>query len=144
MSDLDITNTNDVKTLMLDVIYFIENYGNIKNEIKNKIYIENGKQDDYLHEIELAKLNGIELMQVSKKLKEVRINRRIYKDKLELLEKLNPYVSKFITKGILAESKILIENIDRLVDNQNTRQYTPRVIKDLKCVKKEENTDEKS
>lgn len=144
MNNLDITNTDDIKTLMSDVIYFVENYDATKKDLENKIYIENGKQDDYLHEIELARLNGIEVMQVAKKLKEVRINRRIYKDKLESLNAANSYVSKFITKGVLAESKTLIEYIDRVTENQKTRQYNPRVIKDLKCAKKKEKTDEES
>lgn len=144
MNNLDITNTNDIKDLISDIIYFVENYDSAKKEIEHKIYIENGKQDDYLHEIELARLNGIEVMQVAKKLKEVRINRRIYKDKLEMLNTANSYVSKFITKGVLSESKTLIENIDRVTENQNTRQYNPRVIQDLKCTKKKENPNEES
>lgn len=142
MNNLDITNTNDIKNLISNIIYFVENYDTAKKDMEHKIYIENGKQDDYLHEIELAKLSGIELMQTSKKLKEVRINRRIYKDKLELLNAANSYVSKFITKGVLSESKTLIENIDKVTENQNTRQYTPRVIKELKCAKKKGDPDE--
>ena len=35
-----------------------------------------------------------------------------------------------------AETKQTIENINRLKNNQETRVYTPRVIKNLKCVRK--------
>ena len=34
-----------------------------------------------------------------------------------------------------ADSNILIENVDKLISNQNSRSYTPKVIKDLKCAK---------
>ena len=39
-------------------------------------------------------------------------------------------------KGIFAETDITIKNIETLRNNQETRQYTPRVLKDLKCAKK--------
>ena len=33
----------------------------------------------------------------------------------------------------------MIENIDTLKINQENRQYTPRVLQDLKCAKKKDN-----
>ena len=39
-------------------------------------------------------------------------------------------------KGICAETDTTIKNIETLKSNQESRQYTPRVIKDLKCAKK--------
>ena len=62
--------------------------------------------------------------------------RRIIKDKIELINTIKPYTSKFITKGICAETDITIKNIETLKGNQESRQYTPRIIKDLKCAKK--------
>ena len=41
-------------------------------------------------------------------------------------------------KGIMGETDITIKNIETLRNNQENRQYTPRVLKDLKCAKKKE------
>ena len=57
-------------------------------------------------------------------------------DKIDLINTIKPYTNKFIMKGIFAETDITIKNIETLRNNQETRQYTPRVLKDLKCAKK--------
>ena len=62
--------------------------------------------------------------------------RRIIKDKIDLVSTIKPYTSKFITKGICAETDTTIKNIETLKRNQENRQYTPRVLQDLKCAKK--------
>ena len=54
----------------------------------------------------------------------------------DLINTIKPYASKFITKGICAETDTTIKNIETLKSNQENRQYTPRIIKDLKCAKK--------
>ena len=53
-----------------------------------------------------------------------------------LVSTIKPYTSKFITKGICAETDTTIKNIETLKRNQENRQYTPRVLQDLKCAKK--------
>ena len=58
------------------------------------------------------------------------------KDKIDLVSTIKPYTSKFITKGICAETDTTIKNIETLKRNQENRQYTPRVLQDLKCAKK--------
>ena len=77
-------------------------------------------------------------MKVSNSLIKTRKERRILKNKLELLNTIKGYTDKYITKGILADTKQAIKNIDTLKSNQETKEYTPRVIKDLKCAKKKE------
>ena len=57
-------------------------------------------------------------------------------NKIDLINTIKPYASKFITKGICAETDTTIKNIETLKSNQENRQYTPRIIKDLKCAKK--------
>ena len=69
-------------------------------------------------------------------LEKVLQERRILKDKIDFINTIKPYVNKFITKGMSAETKQTIDNINRLKNNQETRVYTPRVIKNLKCVRK--------
>ena len=48
-------------------------------------------------------------------------------------------------KGITGETNITIKNIETLRNNQANRQYTPRVLQNLKCAKKkkEENKNDK-
>ena len=85
--------------------------------------------------VEIVKLHNLE--------KEFLEKRRIAKDKIDLINTLKPYVNKFITKGICAETEATIRNIETLRSNQENRQYTPRVLQDLKCAKKKkENTNE--
>ena len=98
--------------------------------------LENIKYFFYnIEEIE-KKLNAIEIMAVYKKLEKVLQERRIIKDKIDLVSTIKPYTSKFITKGICAETDTTIKNIETLKRNQENRQYTPRVLQDLKCAKK--------
>ena len=78
------------------------------------------------------------MTKIAKKLKNVRKERREFKNQLEVVNTLKGYTDRYITKGILAETKQVLENLDTLKKNQETRVYTPRVIKDLKCVKRKE------
>lgn len=133
---MQIDNMEEVKTLLLEIENVFTNLDELKKDIENKICIKEAEQEDYLHELELAKLNGIEIMKVSNSLIKVRKERRILKNKLELLNTLKGYTDKYITKGIIADTRQAIKNIDTLKSNQEAKEYTPRVIKDLKCAKK--------
>lgn len=133
---MQIDNMEEVKTLLLEIDNLFTNLDDLKKDIENKICIKEAEQEDYLHELELAKLNGIEIMKVSQSLINVRKERRCIKDKIDLINTIKPYASKFITKGICAETDTTIKNIETLKSNQENRQYTPRIIKDLKCAKK--------
>lgn len=135
MKEIDITETEDIKVLLIEIEKLFENYSEIKKEIETEIYTEELKQDDYLHELELAKLNGIEIMHITKELIKVRRTRRTLKNKLELLNTVKTFVDKYTIKGILSDVKQTISNIDKLIDIQSYRNYTPRIIKDLKCAK---------
>lgn len=75
-------------------------------------------------------------MSIYSRLEKVLQERRIVKDKLDLINTLKPYVNKFVTKGIIAETETTMKIIETLKKNQQTRQYTPRVLQDLKCAKK--------
>lgn len=135
---MQIDNMEEVKTLLLEIDNLFTNLDDFKKDIENKICIKEAEQEDYLHELELAKLNGIEIMKVSNSLIKTRKERRILKNKLELLNTIKGYIDKYINKGILADTKQAIKNIDTLKNNQESKEYTPRVIKDLKCAKKKE------
>lgn len=122
--------------LLENIDYFFKNTDEVEKKLQTDLYNKEGERDDLLHEIELSDLNIGERASIYKKLKAVLKERRTIKDKLELINTIKPYASKFITKGICGETEATIRNIETLKGNQENRQYTPRIIKDLKCAKK--------
>lgn len=122
--------------LLGNIKYFFYNIEEVEKKLNTELYNKEGERDDLLHEIELSDLNIGERSNTYKKLKSVLQERRVIKDKIELINTIKPYTSKFITKGICAETDTTIKNIETLKSNQENRQYTPRVLKDLKCAKK--------
>ncbi len=135
---MQLDNIEEVKVLLSDIDKLFMNLDNVKSKLEIEIAKKEGEQEDYLHELEIAKLNGIEIRRVSNALIKVRKERRILKDKLDVVKTLKGYTDKFITKGITAETKQVIKNLDTLKKNQETRIYVPRVVKDLKCAQKAE------
>lgn len=131
-----IENMQQTIDLLNNIKDFFYNIEEIEKKLIAELYNKEGERDDLLHEIELSDLNIGERASTYKKLKKVLQERRIIKDKIELIKTIKPYTSKFITKGICAETDATIKNIETLKSNQENRQYTPRVIKDLKCAKK--------
>ena len=75
-------------------------------------------------------------MATAKKLINSRKERRIIKEKLELINTTKGFVDNYIVKGIVGELEQVEKNLDTLKRNQENRQYTPRILKDLKCAKK--------
>lgn len=133
---MQIDNIEEMKILLTEIEEVFTYLDDVKKDIENKICIKEAEQEDYLHELELAKLNGIEIMKVSNALIKTRKERRILKNKLELINTLKGYTDKYITKGIIADTKQAIQNINTLKSNQEAKEYTPRVVKGLKCAKK--------
>lgn len=133
---MELENTEEVKELMQNIEYLFTNIDDIKSKLEAEIKIKEAEQEDYLHELELAKLNGIEIMGVAKALIKTRKERRILKNKLETVNTLKGYTDKYITKGIIAETRQAVKNIETLKSNQEAREYTPRIVKNLKCAKK--------
>lgn len=122
--------------LLKNIKEFFYNIDEIEKKLNTELYNKEGERDDLLHEIELSKLSAIERMQTYSKLEKVLKERRCIKDKIDLINTIKPYANKFIAKGICAETDAAIKNIETLKRNQENRQYTPRVLKDLKCAKK--------
>lgn len=133
---MKIDNVDEVKELLVDVDILFSNLDDIKKELEEKIRQKEAEQEDYLHEIELGNLNGIQLTGVAKQLKQTRKERRVFKDKLDLINTLKGYTDKYITKGIIGDTKQAIKNIEMLEFNHKTREYVPRIIKNLRCAKK--------
>ena len=133
---MKIDNVDEVKELLVDIDILFSNLDDIKKELEEKIRQKEAEQEDYLHEIELENLNGIQLTEVAKQLKQTRKERRVFKDKLDLINTLKGYTDKYITKGIIGDTKQAIKNIEMLESNHKTREYVPRIIKNLRCAKK--------
>lgn len=133
---MQIDDIEEAKILLLDIENLFMDLDDTKRSLESQISIKDDETQDYLHELELAKLNGIEIMAVSKALINTRKERRVLKDKLEVVNTLKGYTDKYITKGIIADTRQAISNLDTLKSNQEGREYTPKVIKDLKCAKK--------
>ena len=117
---MKIDDVDEVKGLLVDIDILFSNLDDIKKELEEKIRLKEAEQEDYLHEIELGNLNGIQLTVVAKELKQTR----------------KEYTDKFITKGIVGDTKQAIKNVEMLESNHKTREYVPRVIKNLRCAKK--------
>ena len=122
--------------LLQNIDDFVMAIDDTEKKLRTALYNKEGERDDLLHEIELSKLNIGERAKVYSMLEKVLQERRILKDKIDFINTIKPYANKFITKGMSAETKQTIENINSLKNNQETRVYTPRVIKNLKCVRK--------
>lgn len=133
---MEIEDMQQTLELLGNIKEFFFNIEETEKKLNTELYTKEGERDDLLHEIELSKLNAIEIMSTYKRLEKVLQERRIIKNKIDLISTIKPYTSKFITKGICAETDITIKNIETLKHNQESRQYTPRVIQDLKCAKK--------
>lgn len=133
---VNIDNTQEITTLLTDMHNLFNNLDDVKKNLENQIRIKEDEQRDYLHELEIAKLNGIEIMSVSKSLINTRRERRKLKDKLDYINTLKGYTDTFIRKGIVAETSQVIKNIENQKNIHENREYIPRVIKNLKCAKK--------
>lgn len=128
--EIDVT-----QRLFKEVICLIEGNEEIIKTLNNKLKQIEAEQDDLLHEVELAKLNAFEKQKVFDKLKDVREKRRVIKDKLQIATTIKPTANLTITKGIYAELKQTIKNLDTLESTLETRKYNAKVRTDLKCTK---------
>lgn len=136
---MQIDNIDETVDLLNNIEYLFMNLEDVKKNLEKEINIKDLMTEDYLHELELAKLNGIEIMRTSNQLIKTRKDRRILKDKLDLVKTIKGYTDKYITKGIVADTLQVIQNIETLKNNINTREYTPRIVQNLKCAKRGKN-----
>lgn len=132
---MELKDENNTKQFIIDLKGFFEN---IDTDLKNtEIAIQNKEleRDDLLHEIELGKLNAIELSVVSGRLRKTLQERRTLKNEREFIYTLKGFADKYITKGIIGDTNQLLLNIENLNKARDVRKYTPRILKDLKIGK---------
>ena len=134
---MQLDNIEEMKILLLEMENLFVDLDSRKKELEQEILLKEAEQEDYLHELKLANLNGIEIMKVANSLRKTRKERRVLKNKLEIIKTTKGYTDKYITKGIIADTKQAIKNIETLKNNQERKEYTAKVVKNLKCTKKE-------
>lgn len=133
---MQLDNMEEVKKTITEFKSIFTNIYDVKKDLEDQLSIKDDETTDYLHELELGNLNAIEVMATAKKLINSRKERRIIKEKLELINTTKGFVDNYIVIGIVGDLEQVEKNLDTLKRNQENRQYTPRIIKDLKCAKK--------
>jgi hypothetical protein len=129
--------TNDEMTteeFLINMKQFFEGIDKVKANLEQEINRVELERNDLLHELELAKLNAVEMSQVAKALRDVLKERRIYKDELAKVMTLKGFTDKYNNKFIVKDIIQVLKNLRTLEKNNETRKYNPRVIKKLKCV----------
>lgn len=119
---------------LIEMKNFFENIDKLRLDLEEQIKETELARNDLLHELELAKLDGVGMMKVAKTLKEVLLERRKYKDELAkvmiLKELTDKYNNRLITGDIIKTLKDL-----KVLKKKNTeRKYKARRIDNLKCV----------
>lgn len=112
---------------------FFESIDKLKKDLEQEIKRVELERDDLLHELELGRLNAIELTKVAVVLKDVLKERRKYKDELAKVMTLKGFTDKYNNKLIVGDIMQVLKNLKTLDNNNQERKYTPRIIKDLKC-----------
>ena len=94
------------------------------------------EQQDLLHELELNNLNAVEITRVAVDLKKVRKERRIIKNDIERIKLIKNFTDKYKNKFIGNEITVVIKESYKLQKRQETRQYEPRILKNLEIGEK--------
>lgn len=115
---------------------FFENIDKLKADLEEQVKETELARDDFLHELELAKLNAIEMSRVAKALKEVLIKRRKYKDELAKVMTLKGFTDKYNNKLIIKDIILVLKNLKTLKNNNENRKYNARRVENLKCTEK--------
>ena len=95
---MKIDNIDEVEEFAKEMNYFFTYIERTNSDLKNELRIKELEQDDLLHEIELSKLNAFELSKVAVRLRNVRQERRVIKDKLEFISTLKGFADKYNNK----------------------------------------------
>ena len=111
---MKIDNIDEVEEFAKEMNYFFTYIERTNSDLKNELRIKELEQDDLLHEIELSKLNAFELSKVAVRLRNVRQERRVIKDKLEFISTLKGFADKYNNKLITGDIAQLLKNIRKL------------------------------
>ncbi len=130
-------STDEAEKILAKLYDLIMSLSEEEKRLDKELKVQEDITQDLLHEIELGNLNAIERMQVYNQVRKNRKERRKIKDNLNFIGTLKGFERKFIEKGMLAETNQVLKNIEMYKNNLETRTYTPKVLKNLKCTKLE-------
>ena len=86
------------EVFLIQMKQFFEGVDILKKNLTEEIQRTEDITQDLLHELELGSLNAVEIMAVAKELKEVRQERRKYKDELAKVNTLKGFTDKYNNK----------------------------------------------
>lgn len=121
------------EVFLIQMKQFFEGVDILKKNLTEEIQRTEDITQDLLHELELGSLNAVEIMAVAKELKDVRQERRKYKDELAKVNTLKGFTDKYNNKMIVGDIMQVIKNLKTLKTNQDNRIYNAKVLKNLKC-----------
>lgn len=102
--------------LLENIKYFFYNIEEIEKKLNIDLRNKEYERDDLLHEIELSKLNAIEIMAVYKKLEKVLQERRITKDRIGNLKEFTPNNRSEVY--IVAETLEYLEFVEKILEKE--------------------------
>ena len=95
---IDITNAELVIAFLSNIDGFFRNFDETNRKLITELLNKEAERDDLLHEIELSKLNAIERTRIYTNLESVLHERRVLKDKIELINTIKSYCDEYIKK----------------------------------------------
>ena len=119
---------------LIEVKNFFENIDQLRLDLEKQIKETELARNDLLHELELAKLDGVGMMKVAKTLKEVLLERRKYKDELAKVMILKELTDKYNNRLITGDIIKILKELKDLKKKNAERKYKARRIENLKCV----------
>ena len=132
------TGENEImneEEFLIEMKNFFENIDKLRIDLEEQIKETELARNDLLHELELAKLDGVGMMKVSKTLKEVLLERRKYKDELAKVMVLKELTDKYNNRLITGDIIKTLKELKDLKKKNEERKYKARRVKNLKCVK---------
>ena len=95
----------EVLKFLNDIENFFKKFDDTNKKLQTDLYNKEGERDDLLHEVELSKLNAMERAKVYAQLEKVLKERRIIKDKIDLMSTIKSYCDEYIKKRNLRRNK---------------------------------------
>lgn len=119
---------------LIEMKNFFEKIDKLRIDLEEQIKETELARNDLLHELELAKLDGVGMIKVAKTLKEVLLERREYKDELEKVMILKELTDKYNKRLITGDIIKTLKELKDLKKKNEERKYKARRVKNLKCV----------
>ena len=114
---------------LIEMKNFFENIDKLRIDLEEQIKETELARNDLLHELELAKLDGVGMMKVAKTLKEVLLERRKYKDELVNFDRIES-----IWIGADEEGRVTIEataDINSTLGTYSTEERAKEVLEEI-------------